>query len=54
MERALGHLPDMVFEGEPAAELYAKDVEVGTRTNGNLRQDQVKMGKDHSTGSANN
>ena len=35
----------MVFEGEPAVKLHAKNVEVGTSANGNPRQDQVTMGR---------
>ena len=35
----------MVFEGEPAVKFHTKNVEVGTSTNGNPRQDQVTMGR---------
>ena len=34
----------MVFEGELAVKLYAKDVEVGTSSDRNPRQDQVTTG----------
>ena len=34
----------MVHEGEPAVELDAKNIEVGTCANINPRQDQVTMG----------
>ena len=44
----------MVYEDELAVKLHAKDVEVGTSANGNLRQDQVNMRRVHSPGSANN
>ena len=43
----------MVFEGEPAVKLQSKNIEVGTRANGNPIQDQVTMGRVHSRGSAN-
>ena len=43
----------MVFEGEPAVKLQSKNLEVGTRANGNPIQDQVTMGRVHSRGSAN-
>ena len=43
----------MVFEGEPAINLHAKNVKVGTISNGNPRQDQVTMGRVHSPGSTN-
>ena len=42
----------MVFEGELAVELHAKDVEVGTCSDRNSRQNQVTMGRAHSPGSA--
>ena len=35
----------MVFEGEPAVKLYAKNVKVETSANENPRQDQVTMGR---------
>ena len=35
----------MVFEGEPTVKLHAKNVEVGTRANGNSREDQITMGR---------
>ena len=38
----------MVFVGGPAVKLHTKNVEVGTGTNGNRRQDQVTMGRVHS------
>ena len=43
----------MVFEGEPAVKLHAKNIEVGTKANGNPRQDQVTMERVHSRGSNN-
>ena len=43
----------MVFEGETAVKLHAKNVEVVTRTNGKPRQDLVTMGRVHSPGSTN-
>ena len=43
----------MVFEGEPAVELHANNVKVGTSSNGNLRQDQVTMRRVDSPGSTN-
>ena len=43
----------MVFKGEFAVKLHAKDVEVGTSTNGNPRLDKVTMGSVHCPGSAN-
>ena len=33
----------MVFKGEPAVKLHAKNVEVRTGANGNPRQDQVHV-----------
>ena len=41
----------MVFEGELAVKLHAKDVEVGTSLDRNPRQDQVAMGRAHGPGS---
>ena len=41
----------MVFEGELAVKLHAKNVEVGTSSDRNPRQDQVTMGRTHSPGS---
>ena len=35
----------IVFEGELAVKLHAKDVEVGTSSDRNSRQDQVTMGE---------
>ena len=35
------------FEGEPAVKLQAKNIEVGTRANGNPRQDKVTIGRVH-------
>ena len=43
----------MVFEGEPALKLQAKNVKVGTSSNGNLRQDQFTMERVGSPGSTN-
>ena len=43
----------MLIEGEPAVKLHTKNVEVGTSTNGNPRQDKVTLGKVHSPGSTN-
>ena len=40
----------MVFEGELAVKLQAKDAEVGTNSNRNQRQDQVTIGRSHSPG----
>ena len=42
----------MVFEGKPVVKLQAKNVKVGTSSNGNPRQDQVTMGKVDSPASA--
>ena len=42
----------MVFEGELAVKLPAKDVEVGISSDRNLRQDLVTMGRAHRRGSA--
>ena len=42
------------FECELALKPHAKDVEVGTSANGNIRQDQVTMWRVHSLGSNNN
>ena len=44
----------MVFEGELAVKHHAKAVEVGTSSDRNHRQDQVIMGRVHSSGSTNN
>ena len=43
----------MVFEGGPAVKLHAKNVKVGTRANGNPRQDRVTTGRVDSPGSTN-
>ena len=43
----------MVFESEPAVTLHAKDVEVWTSLDRNLRQDQVTIWRAHSPGSTN-
>ena len=43
----------MVFEGEPAVKLHAKNVRVGTSANGNHSQDQVTMGRVYSPESTN-
>ena len=43
----------MVFKGELAVKLQAKDVEVGTNSDRNPRQDQVTMARAHSLGSTN-
>ena len=43
----------MDFESELAVKLHAKDVEVGTSSDNNPRQDQVTMGRVHSPGSTN-
>ena len=43
----------MVFEGEVAVKLHAKDVEVGISSNKNPRQEQVTIGMAHSPGSTN-
>ena len=43
----------MVFDGEPAVKLHAKNIEVGTSANGNPREEQVTMGRVHSSGSIN-
>ena len=44
----------MDFKGDLAVKHHAKDIEVGTSSNGNPRQDQVTMtmGRVHSPGSA--
>ena len=44
----------MVYEGELAVKLHAKDVGVGTCANGNPKQNQVTMGRDHSLGTTKN
>ena len=44
----------MVFEDDLAVKLHAKDLEVGTSSNVNPRQDQVIVGRDHSPGSTGN
>ena len=41
----------MVFEGEPAVKLHAKNVKVGTSANGNPRQEKVTIGRVDSSGS---
>ena len=43
----------MVFEGGPTVKLYAKNVKVGTSSNGNPRQDQVTIGRVDSPASTN-
>ena len=43
----------MVFEGELAVKLQAKDVKVGTSSDRNPRQDQVTMGRFRSAESTN-
>ena len=43
----------MIFEAKLAVKLHAKDVEVGTSSDRNLRQDQVTMVRAHSPGSTN-
>ena len=43
----------MVFKGELAVKLHSKDVEVGTSTDRNLKQDQVTLGRAHSPRSTN-
>ena len=43
----------MVYKGEPSVKLYAKNVKVRTRSNGNPRQDQVTMERVDSPGSTN-
>ena len=43
----------MVFEGEPAVKLHAKNAEVGTSANGNPRPEKVTMESIHSPGSTN-
>ena len=43
----------MIFEGELAVKLRAKDVEVVTSSDRNPRQDQVTIGRAHSPGYAN-
>ena len=43
----------MVFEGELAVKLHAKDVKVGTSWDRNPRQDQVTMGSAYGPGSIN-
>ena len=43
----------MVFEGEPAAKLHAKNIEIGSSANGNSTQDQVTMERIHTPGSTN-
>ena len=37
----------MAFEGGLVVKLHAKDVEIATSTYGNLRKDQVTMGRVH-------
>ena len=44
---------NMIFEGEPAVKLHAKNVKVGNSSNGNRRQDLVTLGMDNSPGSGN-
>ena len=44
----------IVFEGELALELCAKDAEVGTSSDRNPRQDQVTMRRAHNPGATNN
>ena len=41
----------MVFESELTVKLHAKDIEVGTSSDRNPRQDQVTMGRVDSNGS---
>ena len=43
----------MVFEGEPAIKLHSQNVEVGTNTNGNTKQNQVTLWRVCSPRSAN-
>ena len=43
----------MVFEGEPAVKLHAKNVKVGTSANTNPKQDDFTMGRVDSPGSTN-
>ena len=43
----------MVFEVKLAVKLHAKDLEVGTSSDRNPRQDQVTTGRAHSPGSTN-
>ena len=43
----------MVFEGELAVKLHAKDVEVVTSSDRNPRPDKVTIGRVHSPGSTN-
>ena len=40
----------MVFKGEPAVKLHAKNVKVGTSVNWNPRYDQITMGRVDSPG----
>ena len=47
------NITHMVFEGELAVKLHTKDVEVGTSSDRNPRQDQVTVGRAHSPGSTN-
>ena len=48
-----GNTMHIVFKGDPAVKLLAKNVKVGTSANVNPRQDQVTMGKVDSHGSTN-
>ena len=47
------HITHMVFEGEPAVKLHAKNVMVETNANGNITQEKVTMGRVVSPGSNN-
>ena len=49
----IDNTPHMIFEGEPAVILHAKNIEVGTSVNGNRRQDQVTTGRVNNNGSTN-
>ena len=50
-ERHGRQYPHMVFGGESAVKLHAKNVKVGTSANGNHRLDQVTMGRVDTPGS---
>ena len=47
------NITHMVFESELAVKLHAKDVEVGTSSDRNPKQDQITMGRADSPGSTN-
>ena len=53
-EFSLLNILNMVFEGEHAVKLHAKDVEDGISAIGNPRHDLVTMGRVHINGLYNN